>query len=321
MCEAFEMRSFCMGTVIDQRVYGKNAEKAVEKVDRELKRLEALLSFFLSSSEVSKLNSFAGISGVELSSETIYILKKAKYFSEMCNGAFDVTIAPLVKKWGIFTEKQRVPSRIEIDNSLSLIGYKEVLIDDNSKIVKLSREGQMVDLGAIAKGYAADRSKEIYMEYGIESAFINIGGNVLVHGNKPDRSLWKVGLQNPIEIRGKYVAVVMVSDKTVVTSGDYERNFKKGNVKYHHILDPRTGYPANSGLMSTTIITKNSIDADALSTAIFVQGLEEGMELINRIEEVEGIFITKEKEIYITKGLKDDFIFTSEDNEFSCFAI
>lgn len=321
MSEVFELRSFCMGTIIDQKVYGENAKAVAQKVESELKRLEALLSFFLNSSEVSILNSFAGKSYVELSEETMYIIKKAKFFSEICNGAFDISIAPLVKRWGIFTDNERIPSQNEIDNALSLVNYNDILVDFNSKKAKLARAAQMVDLGAIAKGYAADIAKQIYENCSIKSAFINIGGNVLAHGNKPDNSEWIIGLQNPTEERGKCIAAVMISDKSMVTSGDYERNFEKNNVRYHHILDPRTGYPANSGLMSTTVITKNSIDADALSTAIFVQGLEEGVKTIHKIEATEGIFVTKEKEIYITKGLEDNFIFTSEDKGFSCFVI
>lgn len=321
MVEVFELQSFCMGTIINQKVYGENAKAAAEKVESELKRLEALLSFFINSSEVSKLNNSAGKNAVELSKETIYILEKAKFFSEICNGAFDISIAPLVKQWGIFTDNERIPSQKEIDNALRLVNYKDILINFNSKKVKLARPQQMIDLGAIAKGYAADIAKKIYRECNIKSAFINIGGNVLVHGNKPDNSAWRIGLQNPIEERGKCIAVVMISDKSMVTSGDYERNFEKDNVRYHHILDPRTGYPANSGLISTTVITKNSIDADALSTAIFVQGLEEGIKTICKIEDTEAIFITKEKEIYITEGLKDNFLFISEEKEFSCFSI
>lgn len=166
-----------------------------------------------------------------------------------------------------------------------------------------------MDLGAIAKGYAADRAIEIYKQYGVESAFVNLGGNVAVLGNKPNGDLFRVGIQNPLLQRGQCLGAVNAANKTVVTSGDYVRYFEKDNKKYHHILDPRTGYSAESFLMSTTIVSKQSIAADALSTAIFILGLEDGIKLIDNQEDMEAIFITKDKEIYITKGLKEDFIF------------
>lgn len=304
----YELETLCMGTVISQRVYGEKAEIAAMKVEEEMKRLESLMSFFLDSSEISRLNRAAGKQAVELGCESLYVLNRAKYFSEICKGTFDITIGPVAKLWGIFTDHAKVPSRGEINEALSLTGYKDITIDNGLGTAKLEKAGESVDLGAIAKGYTADRAIEIYKQYGIESAFINLGGNVMVLGNKPDDSPWKIGIQNPLLQRGQCLGAVKAVDKTIVTSGDYVRYFEKDNIKYHHILDPRTGYPADSGLMSTTIVSEKSIGADALSTAIFILGLEEGMKLINGIKNMEGIFITKDKEIYVTEGLKEDFI-------------
>ncbi|AGK96090.1 FAD:protein FMN transferase [Clostridium pasteurianum] len=308
MSEFYEMETFCMGTVISQRVFGEKAEIAATKVEEEMKRLEALMSFFLESSEISKLNRAAGKQEVELGCESLYVLNRAKYFSEICGGTFDITVGPIAKLWGIFTNHAKVPSKEEIDKALSFTGYKDIIIDNGLGTAKLERTGESVDLGAIAKGYAADRAIEIYKQQGIESAFINLGGNVLVLGNKPDGTPWKVGIQNPLLERGQCLGAVKAVDKTIVTSGDYVRYFEKDNVKYHHILDPRTGYPANSGLMSATIVSEKSIGADALSTAIFILGLEDGMKLINSLKDMEAIFITKDKEIYVTEGLRKDFI-------------
>lgn len=308
MSEFYEMETFCMGTVISQRVFGEKAEIAAVKVEEEMKRLEALMSFFLESSEISKLNRAAGKQEVELGCESLYVLNRAKYFSEICGGTFDITIGPVAKLWGIFTDHAKIPSKEEIDKALSFTGYEDITINNGLGTAKLERAGESVDLGAIAKGYAADRAIEIYKQQGIESAFINLGGNVLVLGNKPDGTPWKVGIQNPLLERGQCLGAVKAIDKTIVTSGDYVRYFEKDNVKYHHILDPRTGYPADSGLMSTTIVSEKSIGADALSTAIFILGLEEGMKLINNLEDMEAIFITKNKEIYVTDGLREDFI-------------
>ncbi|NOW05208.1 FAD:protein FMN transferase [Clostridium beijerinckii] len=305
----YEMESFCMGTIISQKVYGENAKIAAIEVEYEMKRLEGLMSFFLESSEVSKLNRAAGQYEVELSDEVLFVLNKAKHYSEICKGSFDITIAPLARLWGIFTSSEKIPLEEEINEALKLTGHNYLSINNELKTSKLEKSGQCVDLGAIAKGYAADRAIEIYKQYGVESAFVNLGGNVAVLGNKPNGDLFRVGIQNPLLQRGQCLGAVNAANKTVVTSGDYVRYFEKDNKKYHHILDPRTGYSAESFLMSTTIVSKQSIAADALSTAIFILGLEDGIKLIDNQEDMEAIFITKDKEIYITKGLKEDFIF------------
>lgn len=309
MGEFHEMESYCMGTIISQRVYGDNAKIAAVKVEDEIKRVESLMSFFLDSSEVSKLNKAAGKHEVKLSNEVLFVLNRAKYYSKLCDGSFDITIAPVARLWGIFTGNEKLPSKEEINEALKLTGYKHLSINNDLGTSKLEKLGQCVDLGAIAKGYAADRAIDIYKQHGIESAFVNLGGNVMLLGNKPDGSPWRVGIQNPLLERGKCLGAVNATNKTVVTSGDYIRYFEKDNKKYHHILDPRTGYPADSSLISTTIVSEKSIDADALSTAIFILGLKEGIKLIDSQKGIEAIFITKDKEIYVTEGLKEDFTF------------
>jgi len=302
-----------MGTIISQKVYGENAKIAAIEVEDEMKRLERLMSFFLESSEVSKLNRAAGQYEVELSDEVLFVLNKAKYYSEICKWSFDITIAPLARLWGIFTSSEKIPLQEEVNEALKLIGHNYLSINNELKTSKLEKSGQCVDLGAIAKGYAADRAIEIYKQHKIESAFVNLGGNVAVLGNKPNGDSFRVGIQNPLLQRGQCLGAVNAANKTVVTSGDYVRYFEKDNKKYHHILDPRTGYPAESSLISTTIVSKESIVADALSTAIFILGLEAGIKLIDRQEDMEAIFITKDKEIYVTKGLKEDFTFFKTD--------
>lgn len=309
----YEMESFCMGTIISQKVYGENAKIAAIEVEDEIKRLEGLMSFFLESSEVRKLNKAAGQYEVELSDEVLFVLNKAKYYSEICQGSFDITIAPIARLWGIFTSREKIPSQEEINEALKLTGHNYLSINNHLKTSKLEKSGQCVDLGAIAKGYAADRAIEIYKQHGVESAFVNLGGNVAVVGNKPNGDPFRVGIQNPLLERGQCLGAVNAVNTTVVTSGDYVRYFEKDNKKYHHILDPRTGYPAESSLISTTIVAKESIDADALSTAIFILGLEAGIKLIDSQEDMEAIFITKDKEIYVTKGLKEDFTFFKTD--------
>lgn len=308
---------FGMGTNIILRIYSDNADEIARIAIKKIKRLESLMSFFITSSEVSRLNFAAGRDEIQLSRDTFQVIKMAKEYSKLCDGAFDITMAPVIKLWGIFSKNERVPLKSEIENTLCLANYKDIIINEEKMSAKLSIEGQMVDLGAIAKGYTADRIIEIYKQNGVKSGFVNLGGNVLTLGGKPDGSPWSIGIQNPYETRGNCLGSIEVTDETVVTSGDYVRYFEENKVKYHHIINPRTGYPADSGIISATVIGENSMEADALSTAVFILGLEKGMELINKTEGVEAIFITSEKEIYITDGIRDRVTFIETNNGFS----
>jgi len=311
-----ENEFFAMGTVITQKVYGEGAQKAVKEVSDRIMDIEARMTINSAGGEINRLNELAGKSSAPLSSGTFYVLENAIKYSKMSDGAFDVTIGPLVKAWGVFTENPRVPSDAEISDLLGYVDYRTISMDSKAHSAKLEKPGQIVDLGGIAKGYAGDEALKIYKKYGIESAFINLGGNVVAVGSKPDGSPWKIGVQNPRASNGEYIGIVEVSDKAVVTSGDYERYFEKDNKRYHHILDPKTGYPSQSGLISTTIVAGRAIDADALSTSTFILGLEKGMKLVESIEGVDAIFITDDKKIYVTEGLKDVFKFTDNSKEF-----
>lgn len=312
--EDFEF--LCMGTNIFQRIYGDNAKEVAKIAEFELKNFEGLMNFFVDSSEVSKLNQAAGFNEVLLSKDTYKVIKKAKEYSELCGGSFDITIAPLVTLWSIFSKNQRVPSKLEIEGVLHLVNYKDIILNDEIKSAKLPKPGQRIDLGGIAKGYAADKIIKIYKKNGVKSAFINLGGNVLTLGNKPDGSPWSIGIQNPFAKRGEFIGAIKASNETIVTSGDYVRYFEADNARYHHILDPRTGYPSTSGIISATIIGKNSMQADALSTAIFILGLEKGLELINKINSLEAIFITSDKRVYVTQGASEKVVFIETKDNF-----
>jgi thiamine biosynthesis lipoprotein len=311
-----EDEDFIMNTTITQRVYGKNAKKAAKEAFMRLKDIEEKMTINAPGGEIDKLNNLAGKEYASLSQETLYVLKKAKEYSKLSGGAFDVTIGPIVKAWGINTPKQRIPSNAEIEKLLDIVDYEDLIIDEDERKAKLQRPDQIVDLGAIAKGYGGDQVVEIYKKYDVKSAYINLGGNVIVLGKKPDGNLWRIGIQNPRQAKGINVGVLTLADKAVVTSGDYERYFEKDGKRYHHILDPKTGFPSDSGLISVTIVADLSIDADALSTSVFVLGLEKGMKLIENIPEVEGIFITKDKEVYLTPGLKDIFSMSDESKDY-----
>lgn len=312
---AFENDSFAMGTVISQRVYGSDGQAAIDQATAKISELDHLLTFNDAQGDIYKLNQNAGLEGVELNPETVRILSKAQQVSAMSGGAFDVTVGPLVKAWGIGTQGERIPSSAELKQLLPLINYQDINIDNN--LVKIRRSGQMVDLGGIAKGYAGDAVIEIYKQHGIKSAFVNLGGNVVTLGNKPDGSPWKVGIRNPRPAAGddgQNLGIVLVTDKAVVTAGDDQRYFIQNGQRYHHILDPHTGYPAKSDLMSVTLITDSSLDADALDTAVYILGREKGMELLRQYGGVEAVFVTTDKKVYVTEGLKDNFEFLGESS-------
>ena len=171
----------------------------------------------------------------------------------------------------------------------------------------------MIDLGSIAKGYAADEISRILTENNVNSAIIDLGGNIYAHGIKPSGQDWNIGIQNPFSTRGDIIGVLKVKNKTVVTSGIYERYIEKDGVKYHHLLNPNTGYPFENNIAGVSIITDKSIDADALSTTVFAKGLEEGLKFVETLPNVDAIFITKDNKVYITNGIRDSFTLENED--------
>lgn len=297
-----------MGTVLTQKVYGKNAEEAAAAVLSKLKQLENEMSFFKESSAISKINLLSGKESVHVSEDILEVLLLAKKYGKLSEGTFDITIAPVVKSWGIMTPQQKIPQLSKINNLLNLVNYNDIKVDQKNAQVKLKQTGQMIDLGGIAKGYAADKAVQIYKEKGIESAMINLGGNVIGLGTKQGRSNWKVGIQNPCGSINDYLGIVSIQDKTVVTSGAYQRFFVYDNSTYHHIIDPKTGYPAKTDLLSSTIISNTSTKADALSTAMFIMGLEKSIKMLSTLPTSAAILVTKDKNIYVSKKLRDSFV-------------
>ncbi|MDU5014100.1 MAG: FAD:protein FMN transferase, partial [Clostridium botulinum] len=302
--EPVSRETYLMGTIINIKAYGKNADKAVQASVDKISDIENKMSLNISTSEINKINKNAGIAPVKVSKNTFDVVKASLIYSEKTKGSFDITVEPLVSLWGIGTDKARIPSKDEISNALSLINYKDVVINEKESTIMLKRKGQAIDLGAIAKGYTADELKKVLLNYNVSSAFLNLGGNVYVLGNKPDKTPWKIGVQNPLEPRGDYLGIVSVSDKSVVTSGNYERFFERNGKRYHHIFDTKTGYPAEKGLISVSIISDKSIDGDALSTSVYTLGLDEGKKLIESLKDVEAVFVTNDKKVYTTSGLK-----------------
>ena len=301
-----------MGTVVTVSLYDKQDQEILDKVFSKVKELESILSINEAGTLVDKINEEAGINPVKVDDDTYTIIKKGIEYSELSNGLFDITVGPIVKLWSIGLPEAKVPTQAEIDEKLPLIGYNDIELNDEDKTVYLKRKGMIIDLGGIAKGYTADVISNILTEEGVKSAIIDLGGNIFAHGKKVNGDDWRIGIQDPYSDRGDKVGVITVSNKSVVTSGIYERYIEKDGIKYHHILSPLTGYPYENEIAGITIVSDKSVDGDALSTSVFAMGVEEGMNFVNSIDGIDAIFVTKDNKVYITNGLKDNFSLTNE---------
>ena len=302
-----------MGTTVGVTLYENGSEEVLDKVFKRVQEIENLVSINKEETEIDKLNENAGISPVKLSDTSFEIIEKALYYSKLSSGGYDLTVGPLVKLWSIGLPEAKVPSQEEIEEIIKNIDYTKVELNKDTKEVFLSQKGMLLDLGSIAKGYAADEIVKILKEENINSAIIDLGGNIYALGLKEGNKNWKIGIQNPFDNRGKIVGSLEVSNKTVVTSGVYERYIEQDGQTYHHILNPETGYPYETDIAGVSIIADKSIDGDALSTLVFTKGLEKGLELVENIDGVDAIFITNNKEVYVTKDLKDNFKITNEE--------
>lgn len=302
-----------MGTVIKITLYDSNDSTILDKAFDRISEIESLVSINESGTELDKVNDLAGISPVEVTSTTYEIVEKGLEYSKLSNGGFDITVGPLVKLWNIGLDDAKVPTQEEIDSVLPLIDYNLLELNEKDHTIFLKNKGMMIDLGSIAKGYAADEISRILTENNVNSAIIDLGGNIYAHGIKPSGQDWNIGIQNPFSTRGDIIGVLKVKNKTVVTSGIYERYIEKDGVKYHHLLNPDTGYPFENNIAGVSIVTDKSIDADALSTTVFAKGLEEGLKFVETLPSVDAIFITKDNKVYITNGIRDSFTLENED--------
>ena len=301
---------FAMDTYMTLIAYGENAQEAVEAGIAEIQRLDDLLSTGKDTSEVAQINANGG--GV-LSEDTDYLVKRALDIYQSTNGAFDISIYPVMQLWGFTTGNFAVPSESDLAAKLALVDAGKIILSEENGQTSISLpEGMEIDLGGIAKGYTSGRVMDVMKSYGIKSAVINLGGNAHVLGNKTDGSQWKVGIQDPEDENG-YLGGVSVTDKAIITSGGYERYFvdEDTGVKYHHIIDPKTGYSANNGLISVTIVSADSTLADGLSTSLFVLGTEDAITYCEEHCAEDGFDAIMEDEdgkLYITDDIYDDFI-------------
>lgn len=297
---------FAMDTYMTITGYGIDPEEALDAATEEINRLDQLLSAQNESGEVYAVNKNGGGA---VSEDLAVILQTALKTYEDTEGAFDITVYPFMKAWGFISKEYKVLSEEEIQSIMPQIGSDKIVYDKNEKTVKLN-EGTEIDLGAIAKGYTAQKVMDIFNSYGLKSGVISLGGNVQTLGRKTDGSLWKVGIRTP-DSETQYLGVVSVEDKAVVTSGGYERYFEEGGTVYHHLLDPRTGRPANNGIVSASVVCDDGTMADALTTPLFVMGLEKAEQYWQehgQEQEFEMILMTDDKKVYITEGLKDQFV-------------
>ncbi|MCF0148068.1 MAG: FAD:protein FMN transferase [Clostridium sp.] len=311
--EPLSRTELLMGTVITISLYDSENEEILNKAFDKIKELESILSINANGTLVDKINDEAGISPVKVDDYTYTVVKKGIEYSKLSNGLFDISVGPIVKLWSIGLPEAKVPTQEEINEKLPLIGYSDIELNDADKTIYLKREGMMIDLGGIAKGYTADIISELLTEEGVKSAIINLGGNVYAHGNKPNGSDWRIGIQDPYSERGGIIGTLTTNNKSVVTSGIYERYIEEDGIKYHHILSPKTGYPYENEIAGITIVSDKSIDGDALSTSVFAMGVEDGMKFVNTIDGIDAIFVTKDNKVYITEGLKDIFTLSNSD--------
>ncbi|MBW9172049.1 FAD:protein FMN transferase [Clostridium estertheticum] len=298
---------YSLGTSNQLKAYGKKATKAIEESIIKVCEIDNKMSVFKNDSEISKINTNAGNKPQIVSNDTYYVIQKAIKYCTLSEGAFDITIGPIVVLWGIGKEGQQIPSSNEVKEKLKIVNYKDIIIDKNDSSAFLKNKKQEIDVGGIAKGYAADEVKNVMIKNGIKSALINLGGNILTLGTKIDGTPWSVGIQDPFKTRGEFALTISVINKSVVTSGNYERYFEVEGKRFHHIINPSTGYPSESDIVGATIISDNSIDGDGLSTGVYIMGVQKAIKLIEEIEGIDAILITKSKEIYVTSGIEGKF--------------
>ena len=299
--EKSEEYFFAMDTYMKIEAYGENAENAVSQARARVEALEKLWSATDENSEIYAINHGEN---PELSAETLDLLSFTLEMSAKTDGAFDATIYPVLTAWGFTTDEHRVPDESELAELLKKVGYEKVLVDGNK--ISLER-GMMLDFGGAAKGWASDECARIMRENGVKSALINLGGNVYALGKRADGNLWRIGVADPQSESAENAGIISVCDRAVVTSGSYQRFFTQDGKTYGHIIDTKTGFPADNDLLSVTIVAEEGKLCDVLSTALFVMGREQAEQFWQKNGGFEMILIEKSGEIYVTAGIAENF--------------
>lgn len=291
--------TFKLNTIVTVTIYDSQDRTLIDDAFSICDKYENLFSRTKESSELYKLNNGTlpkENGGYAVSPEMAELIENGLEYCRMSDGGFDIAIEPVSSLWDFTSTEKIIPSEEALTAALPFIDYRDVILTDNT--VRFKEDGMGLDLGAIAKGYIADRIKDYLLSKGVKSATINLGGNVLCIGSKPDGSPFRIGIQKPFADRSETITTVNLRDKSVVSSGIYERFFEKDGRFYHHILNPQTGYPYDNSLVAVTIISDKSVDGDGLSTSCFALGLERGLALINSLPDVDAVFITDDYELH-----------------------
>lgn len=306
---------FIMDTVVELRLFGRDAETAADEIMEALRETERRTSLFDSGSEISRLNAAAGKNPVPLSDETFRLLETALEFCAESGGRFDITIAPVKLLWD-FGGDGTVPDPEKLSAAASLVDFRDLLLDPAEQTAMLRRDGQAVDLGGVAKG-AADRAiREIAEKYSVKSGYVSIGGTIVVIGKKPDGSDFRFGVRDPEGAAQDIIGTVRLPGRTIATSGGYERYFERDGTRYHHILDPETGLPAESDLLSATVIAECGARADYLSTFLFIAGLENALPYLED-DSIGVILVTRDGTVYSSENLARSFIPEETENYYT----
>lgn len=303
--QAFKRTLKLMGNRFEVTIVAKTETEANSFIDigiEEIIRIEKLISSWDAGSETSAINAQAGIKPVKVSSELFQLIERAIRLSKLTNGAFDISYASMDKIWKFDGSMTEMPSDEKIKASVAKVGFQNIELDKNASTVFLKKEGMKIGFGAIGKGYAADKAKDLLIKKGVSAGIINASGDMNTWGKQPNGDFWKVAITNPMN-KNKAFALIPITEGAVVTSGDYEKYVSFNGVRYTHIIDPRTGYPA-SGIISATVFAPKAELADALATSIFVMGIEVGLDRINQLPKIECIIIDDKGDIHKSENIK-----------------
>lgn len=294
-----------MGSAFEITVVGDDANQANKHIDAavaEIKRIENLISSWDKDSETSAINRNAGLKAIRVKKELFQLIERAKGISKLTDGAFDISYAAVDGIWKFDGSMKQMPSAKEIKSTVAMVGAKHIELDAKNSAVFLKKKGMKIGFGAIGKGYAADKAKALLQEQGVTAGIINASGDMSAWGSKPNGEPWRVAISNPMN-KNKVFALMPLQNRAVVTSGDYEKYVRFNGVRYAHIIDPRTGYPA-TGLISVTVFAPKAELADALATAVFVMGKEAGIDRINQLPNVDCILIDENGKISTSKNIE-----------------
>jgi thiamine biosynthesis lipoprotein len=303
--ENFKRTLILMGSRFDITVVASNEKEGNEYIDSaifEITRIEKLISSWDLNSETSLINKHSGIKPIKVDKELFDLIERSIAISALTNGAFDISYASMDRIWNYDGSMREMPSKEEISNSIKKVGYQNISIDKEAQTVFLKLKGMKIGFGAIGKGYAADKAKALLIEKGVKAGIINASGDLNAWGKQADGSDWMVAITNPLN-KNKVFSWLPINDSAIVTSGNYEKFISFDGIRYSHIIDPRTGYPS-TGIISTSIMTSNAELADAISTSVFVMGVETGLDFINQLKGVDCIIIDEENKIHISNNIK-----------------